>query len=38
MIFIIKYLWKVSENEKGKGKREKTVYSLFKNRDLMWLR
>ena len=36
MIFVIKYLWKVSENEKGKGKRP--FYSLFKNRDLMWLR
>ena len=32
MIFVIKCLWKVSENE-----REKTVYGLFKNRDLMWL-
>ena len=32
MIFVIKCLWKVSENEM-----EKTVYGLFKNRDLMWL-
>ena len=26
MIFVIKYLWKVSENEKGKGKRQFMVY------------